>query len=61
MEDATDTARKAKFSGSRESARGAGETIMVAPDAQEIALELSESLFNTPLKFNDPVTLAGRV
>jgi len=58
---ATDTARKADFSGSKESARGAGETIMVAPGAQEIALELSESLFNTPLFFNDRVTPAGRV
>jgi len=60
-EGATDIAGKAEISGSKESARGAGETIMVSPDAREFALELSESLFNTPLRFNNRVTPAGRV
>ena len=54
-----DAAPKAEFSGSKESAWGAGETIIVSPDAQEFALELSESLFDDPLLFDDRVTPAG--
>ena len=56
-----DIARKAEISGSKESAWGAGETIMVALAPQKNALELSESLFDNPLLFDDRVTPAGRV
>ena len=52
--------QNAGFSGSRESAPGAGETMKVTPEARKNAPELSESPFTAPLKSGDRVTTAAQ-
>jgi hypothetical protein len=48
----------AKFSVSRESFKSAAATMTVTTEARKNAPKLSDSLFNTPLKFNNAVTPA---